>query len=218
MKNWPEKPIYFEGDSWFNFNNLGVALCMVLNFYPRMAKGLKTKNQKVFGAKSYVCLSCRGKTDWGSFLASNILARIKLSNGPIQWRTVFEVCIPEKKPHNSLSIEDVSPIPLTNFHGKLFNLLFGSGAGTSVTIPCVLQDTCHIHWLQPPNQSTKKRQLTLKKDQNPNILYCLGLHTQNSVLRKVDLEPSLKRRSDKIIMLILRKKNNRKQVILYSLN
>ena len=218
MKNWPEKPIYFEGDSWFNFNNLGVALCMVLNFYPRMAKGLKTKNQKVFGAKSYVCLSCRGKTDWGSFLASNILARIKLSNGPIQWRTVFEVCIPEKKPHNSLSIEDVSPIPLTNFHGKMFNLLFGSGAGTSVTIPCVLQDTCHIHWLQPPNQSTKKRQLTLKKDQNPNILYCLGLHTHNPVLRKVDLEPSLKRGSDKIIMLILRNKNSRKQVVLYSLN
>ena len=218
MKIWPEKPIYFEGDSWFNFNNLGVALCMVLNFYPRMAKGLKTKNQKVFGAKSYVCLSCRGKTDWGSFLASNILARIKLSNGPIQWRTVFEVCIPEKKPHNSLSIEDVSPIPLTNFHGKMFNLLFGSGAGTSVTIPCVLQDTCHIHWLQPPNQSTKKRQLTLKKDQNPNILYCLGLHTHNPVLRKVDLEPSLKRGSDKIIMLILRNKNSRKQVVLYSLN
>ena len=218
MKNWPEKPIYFEGDSWFNFNNLGVALCMVLNFYPRMAKGLKTKNQKVFGAKSYVCLSCRGKTDWGSFLASNILARIKLSNGPIQWRTVFEVCIPEKKPHNSLSIEDVSPITLMNFQGKLFNLHFGSVAGTWVTIPCLLQDTCHIHWLQPPNQSTKKRQLTLKKDQNPNILYCLGLHTQNSVLRKVDLEPSLKRRSDKIIMLILRKKNNRKQVVLYSLN
>ena len=101
-----------------------------LEFLHKCGKRVKTKSQKVFGAKSYVCLSCRGKTDWGTFLASNILNRIKLSNGPIHWRTVFEVCIPEKKPHNSLSIEDVSPITLMNFQGKLFNLQFGSVAGT----------------------------------------------------------------------------------------
>ena len=99
-------------------------------FLHKCGKRVKTKSQKVFGAKSQVCLSCRGKTDWGTFLASNILNRIKLSNGPIHWRTVFEVCIPEKKPHNSLSIEDVSPITLMNFQGKLFNLHFGSVAGT----------------------------------------------------------------------------------------
>ena len=33
------------------------------------------------------------------------------------------------------------------------------------------------------------------------VSYCLGLHTQNAGLRKVDLEPSLKRGSDKINML-----------------
>ena len=101
-----------------------------LEFLHKCGKRVKTKSQKVLGAKSYVCLSRRGKTDWGTFLACNILNRIKLSNGPIQWRTVFEVCIPEKKPHNSLSIEDVSPITLMNFQGKLFNLQFGSVAGT----------------------------------------------------------------------------------------
>ena len=33
------------------------------------------------------------------------------------------------------------------------------------------------------------------------VLYCLGLHTQNPVLRQVDLEPSPKRGSDKINMV-----------------
>ena len=49
MKIWPEKPIYFEGGSWFNFNNLGVALGMVLNFYTSVAKGLKLKLRKFLG-------------------------------------------------------------------------------------------------------------------------------------------------------------------------
>ena len=48
-----------------------------------------------------------------------------------------------------------------------------------------------------------------KKAKNPEmrlnsqqtVLYCLGLPTQNQVLREVDLEPSPERGSDKINML-----------------
>ena len=38
------------------------------------------------------------------------------------------------------------------------------------------------------------------------VSYCLGLHTQNLVLREVDLEPSPKRGSDKINRLRPRRK------------
>ena len=82
-------------------------------------------------------------------------------------------------------------------------LHLGSGAGPCVSIPCLLQDTSRIYWLHPP------RQLTRKKKKNPEIRfnsqqivsYCLGLHIQSPRLREVDLEPSPKRRSDKINML-----------------
>ena len=37
----------------------------------------------------------------------------------------------------------------------IFNSYLGSGAGPWVSIPCLLQDTSHIHWLHPPKQSSK---------------------------------------------------------------
>ena len=60
------------------------------------------------------------------------------------------------------------------------------------------------HLLIPSAQTINQ-----KKTKNPEIRfnsiqivsYCLGLRTQNPVLREVDLEPSLKRGSDKINML-----------------
>ena len=40
-----KKPLFFEGCSWFKFNNLGMALVMALKFYTSLAKGLKLKSQ-----------------------------------------------------------------------------------------------------------------------------------------------------------------------------
>ena len=37
---------YYEGWSWFNVNNLGLALGMALNFYSSVAKRLKLKFKK----------------------------------------------------------------------------------------------------------------------------------------------------------------------------
>ena len=39
---------FFEGWSWFKFNNLGVALGTTLNFYTSVAKGLKLKVRKLW--------------------------------------------------------------------------------------------------------------------------------------------------------------------------
>ena len=40
---------FFEGWSWFKFNNLGLALGMTLKFYTSVAKGLKLKVRKLWG-------------------------------------------------------------------------------------------------------------------------------------------------------------------------
>ena len=41
-----QKQNSFDGCSWFKFNNLGLALGMVLKFYISVAKGLKLKVRK----------------------------------------------------------------------------------------------------------------------------------------------------------------------------
>ena len=53
------KTNFFEGCSWFKFNNLGLALGMALKFYNSVAKGL---SQKVLEASSYVSRSYMVKT------------------------------------------------------------------------------------------------------------------------------------------------------------
>ena len=39
--NSPEKPIFFEGRSWFKFNNFRLVLGMTLKLYSFVRKGLK---------------------------------------------------------------------------------------------------------------------------------------------------------------------------------
>ena len=55
------KNAFFEGWSWFRFNNLGLALGKNLKFYTSVAKGLKLKVRKFWGTNFYVCRSYRGK-------------------------------------------------------------------------------------------------------------------------------------------------------------
>ena len=60
---------FFEGWSWFKFNNFGLTLGMTLKFYTSLAKGLKLKVRKVLWAKSYVGRSYSGKTGRGELFA-----------------------------------------------------------------------------------------------------------------------------------------------------
>ena len=57
------KTTFFEGQSGFKFNNLGVAQGIALKVCTTVAKGkrVKTKNQKVLGANSSVSKSYTGK-------------------------------------------------------------------------------------------------------------------------------------------------------------
>ena len=57
------KNTFFEGWSWFEFNNLGLALGMALEFYTSVAKGLKLNVRKFSG----LIPKLQGKTDNKSF-------------------------------------------------------------------------------------------------------------------------------------------------------
>ena len=58
---------------------------------------------------------------------------------------------------------------------KILNLHLGSGVGPWVSIPSLLQDTCHIYWFHPPIQLIRKKQRTQKRDSTINKLYCTSL-------------------------------------------
>ena len=75
----------FEDCYWFRFKNLRLALTVVLKFYTRVAKGLKLKVTKVFGASSYVCWSYRGKTSRGPFNPLSWLIRQSFSEDPCKY-------------------------------------------------------------------------------------------------------------------------------------
>ena len=49
-KDLTRKTAFSEGWSWFEFNNLGLALGMNLKFYINVAKGLKLKVRKFYGS------------------------------------------------------------------------------------------------------------------------------------------------------------------------
>ena len=46
LERFDQKNDFFEGWSWFKFNNLGLALGMALKFYKSLAKELKLKVRK----------------------------------------------------------------------------------------------------------------------------------------------------------------------------
>ena len=46
IKAWPKKSNFFEGSSWFKFNNLGLGLGVASQFYTSVAKGFRLKVRK----------------------------------------------------------------------------------------------------------------------------------------------------------------------------
>ena len=49
LKGFDQKNRFFEGWSWFKFNNLGLALGKNLKFYTSLSKGLKLNVRKFWG-------------------------------------------------------------------------------------------------------------------------------------------------------------------------
>ena len=70
------KTAFFEGWSWFKFNNLGLALGANLKFYTSMAKGLKLKVRKFWGLIP-TFVEVKGEKLVGGLFASPILNRVK---------------------------------------------------------------------------------------------------------------------------------------------
>ena len=88
------------------------------------------------------------------------------SHPPITWSNMFMISLVQMRQCNECR-------SLRN--DIIFNLYLGSGAGPWVSIPCLLQDTNHIHWLYPPKILFKKKQKNLKKDRTPKKSYCIAL-------------------------------------------
>ena len=49
LQGFDQRKEFFDGCAWFKFNNLGLALDMVLTFDISVAKGLKLKVRKFWG-------------------------------------------------------------------------------------------------------------------------------------------------------------------------
>ena len=59
LERFDQKNDFFEGWSWFKFNNLGLALGMALKFYTSLAKELKLKVRKFWRlAPTFVEVIC----------------------------------------------------------------------------------------------------------------------------------------------------------------
>ena len=72
------KATFFEGWSWFKFNNFGKALGANLKFYTSVAKGLKLKVRK-FWRPNLTFAEVTGEKLVGDFLLRPILNRLKLA-------------------------------------------------------------------------------------------------------------------------------------------
>ena len=73
--------------SWFNFNNLGLALGVALKFYTSLAKGLRLKVIKFFRLIPMFIEVIGEKLVRGLFAPTPILNRVKLT-----YNVVNELC------------------------------------------------------------------------------------------------------------------------------
>ena len=71
------KLAFFEGRSWFKFNNLGLALGTNLKFYTSVAKGLKLKVKKFWGPNPTFVEVAGEKLVGGPLCPPPILNRVK---------------------------------------------------------------------------------------------------------------------------------------------
>ena len=82
-KDLTRKTAFFEGWSWFKFNNLGLALGTNLKFYTSVAKGLKLRVRKFWGLIHNFVEVTREKLVGGEAFCSTcppMLSRVKSTN------------------------------------------------------------------------------------------------------------------------------------------
>ena len=103
---------------------------------------------------------------------------------------------------------------------EIIDLHLGSGAGPWVSITCLLQDTSHIYWLNPPKQLTRKKERTQKWDSTSNKSYCTASSTYTESMAKrgrLGTQPYERQWQDQ--QAEIRQKNcRRKQTVSYSLD
>ena len=80
------KNSFFEGWSWFKFNNLGLALGTNLKFYTSVAKGLNLKVRRILGLLPTFVEVTGEKLVVGAFLASPSWIRLRA-------KTTFKIYI-----------------------------------------------------------------------------------------------------------------------------
>ena len=83
----------------------------------------------------------------------------------------------------------------STYTGDLLQAL-ESASPASWKTPVTFIDSIH-----PNSQAGKNEDSKIRFNSQQIVSYCLGLCMQNQVLREIDLEPSLKRGSNKIKML-----------------
>ena len=83
-KDLTRKTVFFEGWSWFKFNNLGLTLGTNLKFYTSLSKGLKLKVRKFWGLIPTFVEVTGEKLVGEAFLPPPILNRVNsVQNTPI---------------------------------------------------------------------------------------------------------------------------------------
>ena len=115
------KTNFFEGYSWFQFNNLGLALGMALKFYISVAKGLKLKARKFWG------LILRFVNIPPALLLYSVTPGIVLDEELCtvmysyvqQLKKVIEVCHSQYSPDTVIYSLPITVIILFNFFQKL---------------------------------------------------------------------------------------------------
>ena len=77
-KDLTKKTAFFQGWSWFKFNNLGLALGTNLKFYTSVTKGLKLKVRKFLELiPTFIEVTGEKLLGGGGFLAAPMLNRVK---------------------------------------------------------------------------------------------------------------------------------------------
>ena len=107
--------------------------------------------------------------------------------------------------NNTMDTELLVQMRQSNKFGSIRNdqishLHLRFGAGTWVSRPWLLEDTSRITDSICPN-TKKQKNPEMRLNSQQFISPCLGLRAQNTGLRQVDLEPSIKRGNDKVNML-----------------
>ena len=102
------KTAFFEGWTWFKFNNLGLALGTNLIFYTILSKGLKLKVRKFWLILTFVEVTGGKLVGGGPFCPRPILNRVKHNMKRHQ--------IPQKVVYEKFDVHEVAAVDLSKIY------------------------------------------------------------------------------------------------------